>query len=242
MGRTRHTWARSQPSFSRGPVPPLPPCLVFAVGHRWLSARGTHLLERHRKCLISSNFLTPGVRESRRGASRAAESPTTLGSEPAPVPPPQSASLHRGEAGSLTAAERVREKPGPAFRTNSSLALPLLQLDCRGGGNSAEFPLVSSLVGKQGKLSSTHCSLAVRFVPGLSRGCEQSNPKFTSPVRRRFMCGLDIWCLRISDNSSYKKNSDRKVNFACFYRKKKDAPHPHAKYTAAYVMFFSKGV
>jgi len=63
------------------------------------------------------------VRESRRGASRAAESPTTLGSEPAPVPPPQSASLHRGEAGSLTAAERVREKPGPAFRTNSSLAL-----------------------------------------------------------------------------------------------------------------------
>jgi len=25
-------------------------------------------------------------------------------------------------------------------------------------------------------------------------------------------------------------------------KKKKDAPHPHAKYTAAYVMFFSKGV
>ena len=67
---------------------------------------------------------------------------------------------------------------------------PLEELDCHGGGNSAERPLVSSIVGKQDKLSSRHCSLAVRFVLGLSGGCEQSNPKFTSPVRRRFMCGL----------------------------------------------------
>ena len=147
------------------------------------------------KSLISSDFLTPGVREParRKQDGRIADQATTLGSELAPVPPPpQSASLHRGKP-ETSQQLRVREKPGPAFRTNSSLALPLLQLDCRGGGNSAEFPLVSSLVGKQGKLSSTHCSLAVRFVPGLSRGCEQSNPKFTSPVRRRIMCGLVPW-------------------------------------------------
>ena len=114
-----------------------------------------------------------------------------------------------------------------------------------GGGNSAELPLVSSLVGKQSKLSSTHCSLAVRFVPGDSPSVVAASNQIQSLLLLLDADLCAVWtfgALGFRIIQAIRKIQIARSTLLVFTEKKKDAPHPHAKYTAAYVMFFSKGV
>ena len=111
VGRTRHTWARSQPSFSRGPVPPLH-LVWLAVGHRWLSARGTHLRERHRKKSHIQRFShSRGEGAGAAQAGRQNRRPGDhVGLRTRSCSPAAAIGLaSSGEAGNLTAAEGTRE-------------------------------------------------------------------------------------------------------------------------------------
>ena len=108
----------------------------MAVGHRWLSARGTHLRERHRKKSHIQRFShSRGEGAGAAQAGRQNRRPGDhVGLRTRSCSPAAAIGLaSSGEAGNLTAAEGTREAR-PRLPHELFPRPPLPELDCRGVG------------------------------------------------------------------------------------------------------------